>query len=157
MERSENTPAGVNPLIRFADDGDLILVVGPEEVKFCVHSRFLTTVSEPFRAMLIPGSKEGNDFASRHGPTEIPLPDDDAASFKTIYAVLHHQRDMVPQGLTASDVLKIAVAASKYLLNNAMTLVSGRGGNKSVVIKPISQLGIFRLSGQFKIFFISIG
>jgi BTB/POZ domain len=45
--------------IAYAADGDVILVVGPEEKKFQVHSIVLGTASTVFRAMFGPHFSEG--------------------------------------------------------------------------------------------------
>jgi len=124
MQESEITSWGGSPLISFADDGDLVLLVGPEAVKIRVHSLFLTKASKPFKAMLGPDWKEGHDIVSSKGPAEISLPDDDAPSLKAICAILHHQSDTVSQSLSAVKVLRIAVVADKYDWTKAMTLIS---------------------------------
>jgi hypothetical protein len=41
----------LSAIVEIAADGDVILVVGPEKVKLCVHSLFLKAASKPFSAM----------------------------------------------------------------------------------------------------------
>lgn len=103
--------------------GDVILVVGSEKVKLRVHSMFLKTTSRPFSAMFVLVWNEGN-MLGRDEPTEIPLPEDDASALQTICAIIHHQNKLVPQTLTASDVLGIAIAADKYDCVDALKFAS---------------------------------
>jgi hypothetical protein len=46
--------------------------------------------------------------------------EDDADALWTIYCVLHHRNDDVPQSLTPKEVLQIAIEADKYGLNVAL-------------------------------------
>lgn len=103
--------------------GDVILVVGSEKVKLRVHSMFLKTASKPFLAMFEPVWNEGN-MLGRDEPTEIPLPEGDASALQTICAIIHHQNKLVPQILTASDVLGIAIAADKHDCVDALKFAS---------------------------------
>lgn len=112
MESPRDTQT--NTVVEIAPDGDLILIVGPEEAKLHVHSMFLRAVSKPFSAMLGPGWKEGHDLLDCDKPAEIPLPEDNAVAMKIICSIIHHQNREVPQPLAAGDVLAVAVTADKY-------------------------------------------
>lgn len=57
MEKLQDTKS--NTIIKIAADGDLVLTVGPEEVRLRVNSLFLKAASKPFSAMLGPDWKEG--------------------------------------------------------------------------------------------------
>lgn len=115
-EISMNNPTDTEPntVIEIAPDGDLILVVGPEESKFRVRSILLMAASKPFSAMLGPHWKEGQGMRDQDGPFELPLPDDDAAALKLICSIIHYQNEKVPRTLPAGDVLAVAVVADKY-------------------------------------------
>jgi hypothetical protein len=61
---------GVNKpstIVKIAADGDVILVVGPEEVQLRVHSLFLKAASKPFSAMFGPDWREGHNMLGRDG------------------------------------------------------------------------------------------
>ncbi|KAH6952129.1 hypothetical protein DER45DRAFT_543630 [Fusarium avenaceum] len=95
LEISMNNPTDTRPntVIEIASDGDLILLVGPEESKFRVRSVLLMAASKPFSAMLGPHWKEGHDKRDHDGLFELKLPDDDAAALKTICSIIHYQNE----------------------------------------------------------------
>jgi hypothetical protein len=100
--------------VDMAPDGDCVLVVGPDMVKFRVHSLFLRTASKPFSAMFTPEWKEGDALRRQSRPPEILLPEDDATYMRLVCAVIHHKNQDVPANLSASDVLGVAITADKY-------------------------------------------
>jgi hypothetical protein len=109
---TDNEP---NKNIEIAADGDVILVVGPNEVKLRVYSFFLKTASKPFLAIFKPHWKEGHDLLlSRDVPIEVPLPEDDVMAMLFICSVIHHRNERVPRAPRANDVLRIAITANKY-------------------------------------------
>ena len=120
MEEQDNQPS---PVLQIATDGDVILVVGPEEAKFLCHSLFLKAVSGPFSAMFGPDWNEGHTMAGQDGPVEKALPGDNATSIHLMCAVFHHKLEQIPEIPRACDVLGIAVAADKYLCVDALKLV----------------------------------
>jgi hypothetical protein len=63
--------------------------------------------------MFGPHWSEGQDL-SKEFPKEVPLTEDDADAMRTICCVIHHRNDAVPQALTTSEVLQIAIEADKY-------------------------------------------
>lgn len=77
MKNSRDTQT--NEVIEVAPDGDLILIVGPEETKLLVHSMLLRAVSKPFSVMFGPDWKEGQAMLDRDGPVELLLSEDDAS------------------------------------------------------------------------------
>lgn len=103
-----------------AEDGDLVLVVGPENVKILVHSLFLKAASKPFSAMLSPNWKEGQHILDRDGPVELSLPEDHAEGLKHICAVIHHRNELLPKDLKATVILEIAIMADKYDFTGAL-------------------------------------
>jgi hypothetical protein len=112
-------------VVEIVADGDVILVVGPEKVGLRVHTLFLKAASRPFAAMFGPDWKEGHNMLGRDGPVELPLPEDNAAALKLICAIIHHRNKMVPQSLSAGDVLGIAATAHKYDCVDALKFASG--------------------------------
>ncbi|RFN44014.1 btb poz protein [Fusarium flagelliforme] len=113
-----------NTVVGIAPDGDLILLVGPEETKLRVRSILLMAASKFFSVMLGSDWKEGNGLRDRDGPYEILLPEDNAAALKIICSIIHHENSEVPQALAADDVLAVAVAADKYDCVNALRFAS---------------------------------
>ncbi len=111
-------------ILEIAADGDIILVVGSDEVKLRVHSIFLKAASTPFSAMLGPNWKEGHDMLSLDGPVELLLPEGNATALTVICAVIHHQNRMVPHHLAARDVYNIAVTADEYDCIGALRFAS---------------------------------
>ncbi|SPJ73179.1 uncharacterized protein FTOL_02908 [Fusarium torulosum] len=67
-------------IYQIGEDGDTILVVGPNKVKIQVSSSFLKHISPVFRAMLISSMSEGEAFRNRvdKSPIEIILPEDNS-------------------------------------------------------------------------------
>ncbi|KAH6977804.1 hypothetical protein ACHAO7_011264 [Fusarium culmorum] len=122
MENPRDTQT--SKVIAIASDGDLILIVGPEETKLRVRSMFLMTVSKPFAVMLGPNWKEGQDMRDPDGPFHLSLPEDNAIALKIICSVVHYQNKEVPRTLPAGDVLAVAVVADKYDCVNALEFAS---------------------------------
>lgn len=122
MENARDTQT--SKVVEIAPDGDLILIVGPEEAKLLVHSMLLRAVSKPFSVMFRPDWKEGRDMLNRDGPAELLLPEDNAAALKIICLVIHHQNNDVPENLAPGDILAIAVTADKYDCVHALRFAS---------------------------------
>jgi len=99
-----------------APDGDVVLIIGPHQVRLCVHSTVLQTASKVFKAMLGPHFSEGQkpSQVDSKRPREIPLPEDDADIIIIICAVIHHQNDIVPDDLIPSEILQLSVVIDKY-------------------------------------------
>lgn len=100
-------------------DGDVILVVGSDNVRLRVHSQCLSCASKVFSAMFGPHWREGQGL-SKESPKDIQLEDDNAAALRTICCVIHHCNDAIPQVLTPMEVLQIAITADKYDLGVAL-------------------------------------
>ncbi|PVH91823.1 hypothetical protein DM02DRAFT_702762 [Periconia macrospinosa] len=103
--------------------GDVILIVGAENVRLRVHSQCLQSASKTFSAMFGPRWSEGQRL-SKESPTEVTLPEDDADAMRTICYIVHHRNDLVSQYLTAKDVLQIAIEVDKYDLKIALKYAS---------------------------------
>jgi hypothetical protein len=119
MENSRETQT--NTIVEIAPDGDLILIVGPEQTKLHVRSVFLMATSRPFSAMFGPDWKEGHDMINYNGTCEFSLPEDNAVALRIICSIIHHQNNEVPRTLAAGDVLAVAVTADKYDCVNALS------------------------------------
>lgn len=103
--------------------GDIILVVGPEKLRLRVKSIFLKAASK------LPGTILGPDWKENHIlvtglPVEIILPEENAMALRCICAILHHQNRLLPQVMAVNDVLRIAVAANKFGVVDALTFAS---------------------------------
>src|SRR5437667_9691364 len=94
-------------------DGDVILIVGVENLRLKVYSQCLRSASKIFGAMFGPDWTEGQRL-SKESPTEVPLLEDDADAMWMICCIVHHRNDLVPQHLTAKEVLQIAIEVDKY-------------------------------------------
>ncbi|KAE9990476.1 hypothetical protein EG327_001378 [Venturia inaequalis] len=113
----------VNPTYVTIDrDGDLILLVGPEEsqqTRILVSSKALTLASKVFKAMLSKSTfKEGRELvesAANSTLYEIPLPDDDIAAMIILCKLVHHRyRNIDLSKVTIQHLSDIAVLAYKY-------------------------------------------
>ena len=120
-ELHENKP---HPVFDVVSNGDTLLVVGPEMSHIRVHSIFLQSVSKPFSVMFGPVWKEGSSMIDQDNSRKISLPEDNAAAMALVCAVSHHQSQRVPEVLSASDVLELAIAADKYDCVNALAFAS---------------------------------
>ncbi|MCJ1439292.1 hypothetical protein MMC27_008684 [Xylographa pallens] len=106
-----------------APDGDVVLIVGVENIRLRVYSQCLRSASNTFGAMFGPDWNEGQRL-SKESPTEVPLLEDDAEAMRTICCVVHHRNDLVPQHLTAKEVLQISIEVDKYDLKVALKYAS---------------------------------
>lgn len=101
-----------------APDGDLVLVVGPDETRMRVHSLFLKTTSKPFAAMLDPRWKEGQNMLEQEDPVELLLPDDSAEGMKLVCAHIHHRYDLIPKDPEPSVILEVSEISDRWDLNH---------------------------------------
>ncbi|KAI9732940.1 MAG: hypothetical protein M1818_007373 [Claussenomyces sp. TS43310] len=106
-----------------SSDGDIVLVVGPGNVRLKIHSQCLRCASKVFDAMFGPHWSEGQGL-STESPREISLVDTDANALRTICLVIHHRNADVPQSLTPHEILQIAIEADKYDLTVALRYAS---------------------------------
>lgn len=103
----------LGPFTDASSDGDVVLVVGPQNVRLKVHSQCLRCASKVFDVMLGPKWREGQKL-SKGLPPEVSLVEDDVDALRTICCVIHHRNDDVPESLTPHEVLEIAIQADKY-------------------------------------------
>jgi hypothetical protein len=100
-------------------DGDVVLIVGEENLRLRVYSQFLLSASKVFGAMFLPHWSEGQRLC-KEALTEILLPEDDADAMRIICYIIHHRNDLVPRHLTTRDILRIAIEVDKYDLKIAL-------------------------------------
>ncbi|KAJ5365939.1 hypothetical protein N7517_008825 [Penicillium concentricum] len=112
------------PVVDIAPAGDIILVVGPEQLKLRVQSLFFKAASKLLCAIQGPNWKEGHDMTGAGLPVEILLPEEDATAMRCICAILHHQLTLVPKIMDAHDVLRVAVTAKKFGVVEALTFAN---------------------------------
>jgi len=109
----------LDPVPDISPDGDVVLVVGPRNVRLRIQSQVLRCASKVFGAMFGPTWSEGQGL-SKESPREVRLVEDDADALQIICRVIHHRNNDVPQSLTPKEVLQIAIEADKYDLNVAL-------------------------------------
>jgi hypothetical protein len=106
-----------------APNGNVILVVGPHERRIQVSSSVLQNASKYFCNMFGPHFLEGQDLGG-NDPKEIVMPDDDANVLEIICNIFHLRNDAVPETLSPTVILEIAVAADKFDCIVAIKLAS---------------------------------
>ncbi|CAJ0550305.1 Ff.00g102350.m01.CDS01 [Fusarium sp. VM40] len=101
-------------IFQVGEDGDIMLVVGPNKVKIQVFSSFLKYISPVFRAMLDSPMSEGEAFRNRvnNSPIEIILPEDNARAMSQMLRGLYGVGPSCPH--TKSDVRRVVILADKY-------------------------------------------
>ena len=140
------------------EDGDTVLIVGSNEVRLHVHSVVVTMVSKPFRALLGPNFKEGQQPKTLgHQLKEIELPEDDAVAMKVVCKVLHHQGDTVDATLSPTILLNVAILADKYdciaavrAYGNIWLLNNLKSEETKIIVKIVAAAYIFQNSLGFK-------
>lgn len=110
------------PVVNIATTGDIILIVGSEKLHLRVQSLILKAASEYLCTLLRPNREEGHASLGLGLPIEVVLPEDDPTALRCICAILHHQIKLVPHTMDTRDVLRVAIAADKYGLVDALTL-----------------------------------
>ena len=113
----------LDPVTDIFPDGDVVLVVGPRNVRLRVQSQVLRCASKVFDAMFKPHWSEGQGL-SKESPLEIPLVEDDADALRTICRVIHCCNDDVPHFLTPKEILQIFIEIDKYDLRVAFKYAS---------------------------------
>jgi hypothetical protein len=122
MDTIEHNDKG-DPVTDICPDGDVVLVVGPRNVRLRVQSLVLRCASKVFGAMFMPHWSEGQGL-SKESPPEVLLVEDDADALRTICYVIHHCNDDVPQFLTPKEILQIFIEIDKYDLRVAFKYAS---------------------------------
>ncbi len=113
----------IDPVPDISPDGDIVLVVGPRSVRLRIQSQCLRCASKVFGAMFGSTWSEGQGL-SKESSWEVRIVEDDADALRIICCVIHHRNNDVPQSLTPTEVLQIAIEADKYDLNVPLRYVS---------------------------------
>jgi hypothetical protein len=99
--------------VDIAADGNVVLLVGPEERRLRVSASSLANVSKVFRTMFGPYFSEGQDLSDiSSGPKEVHMPDDNADVIEIICSMMHFRN--IPQEVGPDLMLDIAIVADKY-------------------------------------------
>lgn len=61
MDAEESDNSSLTEIVEIAAEGDMLLVVGQDQMKIQAHSFFLKTTSKPFHTMLGPYFSEGQN------------------------------------------------------------------------------------------------
>ena len=85
----------LDPVLDISPDGDVVLVVGPRNVRLRIQSQVLWCASKVFGAIFGPTWSEGQGL-SKESPREVRLVEDDADALRIIYYVIHYRNNNVP-------------------------------------------------------------
>ncbi|GAB1312098.1 hypothetical protein MFIFM68171_02308 [Madurella fahalii] len=99
--------------VRVDDDGDLRLIIGPDEWEFLVCSRSLSRVSRVFKCMLYGGFRESRPVSDTESWV-VKLPEDDSAAAKLLLDVIHARFDGIPTTLPLAELYNVLVFTEKY-------------------------------------------
>lgn len=113
MKTEELNDSSLTSIDEIATNGDIILVVSLEKRKLQVNSGVLKNASKVFNAMFGPHFSEGQNLPG-NSPKEVSMPDDNADALTIICRILHLRNDSIPDSLTSSEILQIAIAADKF-------------------------------------------
>lgn len=113
--------------------GDLVLSIGPEEVKIRVSSKILSLASPVLAAMFSPRFAEGHALASQQGLANISLPEDDPEAIAWILNAVHF-KNQVGSSVSLPFLEKLAIACDKY--------------HMSVALAPCSEVWLSRFKGS---------
>jgi len=89
----------LDPVLDISPDSDVVLVVGPRNVRLRIQSQVLRCASFP---------------------REVQLVEDYTDTLRIICYVIYYRNNDVPQSLTLREVLQITIEANKYDLNIAL-------------------------------------
>ncbi|KAJ5544098.1 hypothetical protein N7494_005377 [Penicillium frequentans] len=121
---TETTDSVHLPVVNIAETGDIILVVGPEQLKLRVESLILKAASKSLCTMFRLNWQEDRESLVLGPPVDILLPEENPTALTCICAILHYRIEMVPQIMSPYDVLKVAITADKYGLVGALTFAN---------------------------------
>ncbi|KAJ4314281.1 hypothetical protein N0V84_008984 [Fusarium piperis] len=109
MSSSDNS--NVQTIIK---NGDVILVIGPEQVKIQLSSSFLCLVSPVFSAMLNTPMSQGQMLKERGDkPVEYSLPEDSAEAASHTFQVLYGSDPKMPH-LDPDEIFEVAKFVDKW-------------------------------------------
>jgi hypothetical protein len=84
----------LDPVPDISSYGDVVLMVGPQNVRLRIQSQCLRCASKVFDAMFRPHWIKGQGL-SKEFPQEVPLLEDDTDALRTIYCVIYHYNNDV--------------------------------------------------------------
>lgn len=121
MDEIQDKPKA-EPISDISPDGDVVLIVGPEQVRLRVQSQNLRSASKVFHAMFNSCWSEGQSL--RKGlPLEVTLDEDNADALRVICCIIHFRNDHVPKSPEPIELFHIAIAADKYGFNLALEFI----------------------------------
>ena len=89
-----------------------------------VSAKHMMLASPVFEAMLNGNFKEGRTLQS-DSRVEVPLPDDDADTFRILLSIIHGRNRSVPRKIDLDRLVQVAVLADKYQMVEAVEAYSG--------------------------------
>lgn len=99
--------------------GDLVLLVGSEQVSMRVSSTVLSLASPVLAAILSPKFAEGHALGMKKGLITINLPEDDPEAMAWIFNTLHFRQQMTSE-VSFPLLEKLAVVCDKYDMSVAL-------------------------------------
>ncbi|KAF4979602.1 hypothetical protein FZEAL_4231 [Fusarium zealandicum] len=115
-DKPESSHSQSNSVRTIVNDGDVVLVVGPEQQKIRVSADLLRQSSPVFKAMLDSNMKEGLALSLRANnapPTEIELPADSALIVWLAYRFLYCSHPVL-ENISTVQMRDVAILANKY-------------------------------------------
>jgi hypothetical protein len=107
----EKLTSAVN--VDIAENGNVVLIVGPEERRLRVSASSLANVSKVFHTMFGPHFSEGQDLGDiSSGPKEVYMPEDNPDAIEIICSIMHFRS--ILQEVGPDLMLRIAIAADKF-------------------------------------------
>jgi hypothetical protein len=107
----EKLTSAVN--VDIAENGNVVLIVGPEERRLRVSASSLANVSKIFHTMFGPHFSEGQDLGDiSSGPKEVYMPEDNPDAIEIICSIMHSRS--ILQEVGPDLMLRIAIAADKF-------------------------------------------
>lgn len=134
-------------VVNIINDGDIILVFGPQMEKYRVSSHMMRAASDTFNAMFGPNFSEGQNLNTTD-PKEILLPDDYAADIEILCRIIHLQNDRVPTQLRPEQCLRIARLVDKYSLSRMVYLAADQWLTPPQTIPMHKALAQFLLAAE---------
>ncbi|KAK0638631.1 hypothetical protein B0T16DRAFT_227931 [Cercophora newfieldiana] len=106
------------PLLRLDNNGDLTLLIGPNESPFLVSSSKLSQAGPIFKSIISSSSASRPESSTE--PWIIRLPDDDADAAMIPLSIIHSRYGGIPSYLPQSEMRVIAGFAEKYGMPNLL-------------------------------------
>lgn len=103
--------------------GDIVLVVGHDQVQIPVSSQLLCMASRPFSKMLGPSFREGQPDKAVT-VKEVSLPDDKPSATELMCNIIHHRIHDPSLAPTAAELHDLAIVSDKYDCIQAISLAA---------------------------------